>query len=61
MMKNKDLINLPVIAECTKDSLTLNKGKKSNYTFIASKFYQSSKLICDSFHKPLYLKINNDR
>lgn len=56
-MKNKQIINLPVIAECLKSSLILNKEGKSDYTFIASKFYQSSKLIRDSFHKPLYLKI----
>jgi hypothetical protein len=56
-MKNRKKINLPVIAEQTKKDFALTKSKDDKSKFIESIFYQTSKVICDNFHKPLYLKI----
>lgn len=59
-MKNKHKISLPVIAECTKEDFVLTKLKNSR-NYVESKFYQTSKIICNEFYKPLYLRHNNDR
>lgn len=59
-MKNKHKISLPVIAECTKEDFVLTKLKNSR-NYVESKFYQTSKIICNEFYKPLYLRHTNDR
>lgn len=60
-MKNKRKISLPVIAEPAKENLTLTKGQRNYYKYVESRFYQSSKIICSEFHKPVYLKNSNDK
>lgn len=59
-MKNKHKISLPVIAECTKEDFVLTKLKNSR-NYVESQFYQTSKIICNEFYKPLYLRHTNDR
>jgi len=61
MMKNKRKINLPVIAESAKESLVLTMNYRSYYSYVESKFYQTSRIICAEFHKPIYLKISDDK
>lgn len=60
-MKIKYKINLPVVAECTKEDLVLKKIKINSYKFVGSKFYQTSKTICNDFYKPIYLRSTNDK
>jgi hypothetical protein len=59
-MKNKYKISLPVIAECTKEDFVLCELKHSR-KYVESQFYQTSKIICNEFYKPLYLRQTNDR
>jgi hypothetical protein len=60
-MKNKYKISLPVIAECAKEDFVLTKLKNNRYKFVESEFYQTSKIICDEFYKPIYLRNTNDK
>ncbi|KAF2516653.1 hypothetical protein [Flavobacterium foetidum] len=60
-MKNKLKISLPVIAEPAKENLILTEGPGNYYRYAESRFYQSSKIICSEFHKPIYLKKSNDK
>ncbi|KIA99558.1 hypothetical protein OA93_05205 [Flavobacterium sp. KMS] len=60
-MKNKRKISLPVIAEPAKEDLVLKMNYKSYYKYVESKFYQTSKIICSEFDKPIYLKNSDDR
>ncbi|MFV8334704.1 hypothetical protein ACNQF7_01315 [Flavobacterium sp. RSP29] len=60
-MKNKYKISLPVIAECTKEDFVLTKLKYNPYKFVSSGFYQTSKIMCHDFYKPIYLKNSNDK
>ncbi|KFF10020.1 hypothetical protein B0A62_13975 [Flavobacterium hydatis] len=60
-MKNKQKISLPVIAESAKESLILTMNYKTYYKYVESKFYQTSKIICNEFDKPVYLKNSNDK
>lgn len=60
-MKNKPKICLPVIAECTKEDFVLTKVKSNPYKFVKSEFYQTSKIMCDDFYKPIHLRSTNDK
>lgn len=47
--------SLPIIADCS-NGFTLTKSKPLiNTDFVTSSFYQTSKMICYSLHKPLYI------
>ena len=60
-MKNKYKISLPVIAECTKEDFVLSKSKNMPYKFVESEFYRTSKIMCDDFYKPIFLRNTNDK
>jgi hypothetical protein len=60
-MKNKRKISLPVIAEPAKENLVLKTNYKSYYKYVESRFYQTSKVTCSEFEKPIYLKNADDK
>lgn len=60
-MKNKHKISLPVIAECTKEDFVLTESEGNPYKFVESEFYQTSKIMCHDFYKPIYLRNTDDK
>ena len=60
-MKNKYKISLPVIAESAKEDFVITSLNNNHYKYVESKFYQTSKTICDEFYKPIYIRKTNDK
>lgn len=57
----KSKVALPIIADC---SIGYKINKKLNIDdelYVNSTFYQTSKMICYSFYKPLHIKSTNDK
>lgn len=46
-------INLPVIADCSEGFKYSKSAMLPNY--VSSSFFQTTKLVCFTVHKPLYL------
>jgi|GEM_PF-3364192 len=53
LIKIDEKINLPIIADCAEGFEYSKLNIKT--TYVSSSFFQTSKLVCFSVHKPLYL------
>lgn len=59
--RTKSNISLPIIADCSV-GFRINKQLFVDETLYENSiFYQTSKMICYAFYKPLHIKKNNDK
>lgn len=59
-LNNKE-VTLPVITNCSSGFKINDTSNQETENYLSSLFYQTSKMICYSFHKPLYLNRSNDK
>lgn len=58
---NDRKIPLPIITNCSEGTKYENEENIEEQNYLQSSFYQTTKMICYSFHKPLYLSRSNDK
>lgn len=61
LLKSSVEISLPIITDCAIGFSCPRKITKTKIKYVESTFYQSTKMICYSTNKPLYLINENDK